>query len=271
MKLTKYSSIASALAVLTTAPLLAQQHTTEVMRAPTFAKAAIGDKAVVSNERAQPLGVVRDHVIDRRSGKVLYVAVGAAENKDAQARLVPFHEFTWSSEQQRLTLPITREQLANMPAYDPRNLPPIDAGDKSGSAEALAGQALEAAAKRPPTLATTMIQKSDIVAASGERFCAARTLILDVEYGTVAFVLGDNKAAKDDPHVIPWPALTWQAPADGQRGRLGLTLTMDVLETAPTLRQGDTSQLDRKAVEKIFQFYKVTPPLAPEKKLDSRG
>ena len=294
MKITKYLSLAPALAVLATTPLMAQDERgtaeekepqAEELPLPTYVRAPIGAKAIITNKDKQRLGVVRDHVIDRRAGKVLFVAVGSDDKKDEPARLVPYDRFTWNDVEQRLVLPMTMAMFTALPEYDPKKLPSIPGRVTDGKPEASdvedvtvgrdkpAGEVRNASARmNHTTLAASNLLGSEVMAVR-DRFATTRGLILEPNQGTIAFVIAASDANKDDPYIIPWRAMTWQVPEKKDMpGHFALTLTKDDLAKAPTLKRADIEHLnkDRKAVEGIFGFYKLIQPIAKDKS-DANG
>lgn len=273
MKLTKYLSLAPALAILA-ASSLAQEGSpvsgqsrpqAQELQRRTFVKASTGATAIVNDEEGQRLGVVRDHVIDLRSGRVLQVAV-AVDDKGNQARLVPYDRFSWSAEGQSLSLRMTADELGAMPVYDPGNLSASDARASGGEG----GKSL-GAMKQGQKLASSGIRGSEVMARQ-EGFASVRELVLEPKLGTIAFVLASRPSAKADPLIIPWPAMTWKGAEEEGRGHFALPMAIDALEDAPELEGGDPARLeDGKTLESIYRFYDLTPPLSDVGKAGARG
>jgi sporulation protein YlmC with PRC-barrel domain len=262
-----------AFAFLAAAPLFGQdgsgitqeeeQHAQERM-SPTFVKAPIGSGAAIDNDAGERLGVVRDFVIDRRGGKVKFVAVGPAGDSKAQAHLVPYSRFSWDPEQQRLLLPINAEELDSMPHFDPMNLPPFDdigrvGGGAGSSPGSLAGEPREAAVLLPDLVSSEILGSS--VVAVGEEFASVRDLVLEPEQGTIAFILASGDSPEDSPYVIPWQAMTWTESGD-DRSHFALTNVEGDLAQAPRLEKGDMSRLVKKEnLEAIYSFYALETPI----------
>lgn len=268
-----------ALAVLAATPLFAQepvgtgprgvQHPERELRVPNFVKAQLGSREVVSKESDQRLGVVRDHVIDRRTGKILSIAVGTAREGGAM-HLVPFAEFSWNPEGQNLSLAKSLEELAAMPVFDPRTFRAVERiGMTDG--ESAVGEAREAAAGQERlNLITTAILGSQ-VASGDDSLGRVGELILNADRGTVAFVLAKKEAAGGDPLVIPWQAVKYETALDGN-GRFMVRIPGDDPANAPTLERADAKQLqDEETLTSIYGFYGVTPPPVPMKGGDARG
>ena len=247
MKHTRLLALVPALALFAADPALARQEgggtaqdeqdQRPTLRPMTFVKASIGSTAFVKNEEGRRLGVVRDHVIGRQSGKVVHVAVGPVDEEQGPAHLVPYDRFSWDAEKQLLSLPLSADELAELPVFDPENLPPVGVSDLAGKdgEKKGEGEAQEAAAaKMRASLASSVVLGSKIMAAR-EPFATVRELILEPKLGSIEFVLARSRGAEGDPHIIPWRAMNWRPtapPAEGEeeeRGRFVLTLTKDAL------------------------------------------
>ena len=275
MKRTRILPLIPTLTFLAAAPLFGQdasgvtqdaQPRSEELKSPTFIKATIGPGAVVADGAEQRLGVVRDHVIDRRSGKVLFVAVGPAQDDKAQAHLVPYGRFSWDPEQQRLLLPISAEELGSMPEYDPMNLPPIGGAGLeggaagSGSRPDRSGEPKEAAVALP-NLVSSEIFGSRIEAVRGKKFASVGNLVMEPDKGTIEFVLAAGDSSQDSPYIIPWRAMTWNDSGD-DRGHFALTVAEGDLAQAPRLERGNMSRLEQQEeLETIYRFYALETPM----------
>lgn len=292
MKHANYFSMIPALALLSTAPAFGQagkdttgteqkpsQEQGQELRLPTYIKAPVGTKATVLNAEEQQLGTVRDHIIEPRSGKLLFIAVGALNTGD-DARLVPYDRFTWDAKKQRLLLPLTAEELRSMPAYDRDSLIASDRADDEVEiddvddemGDEVSDQVGKQTAKKH--VATTMLFGSEVVA-TNEPFATVSELIIEPEKGLVAFVLADSEDAKTGPFVIPWDAMTWEAAKteDGESdSRFVIARSTDELADAPKLERGDLAALKQpRTLEQIFAYYELEAPIAKERKVVSRG
>jgi len=269
-----------ALAILSATPLFAQepvgtgprgeQHPERELRLPNFVKAQLGSRAVVSEESDQRLGVVRDHVIDRRTGKILSIAVGTAR-EGGDMYLVPFREFTFDAESKSLSLAKSLEELAAMPLYDPATFNSAERLGMTDGSESAQGEAREAAAGQGRlNLASSVILGSRIGAGT-DPFGSVGELILNADRGTVAFALAKTEIAGGDPLVIPWAAMQWQDARDG-KGHFLVRIPGDDPSIAPTLERGDASQLqDEGTLSSIYGFYGITAPPVSMKGGEARG
>jgi hypothetical protein len=278
MKRTKPLSLLSAFALIAATPLLAQEGEdftgaentpADVLRLPTFVKASLGSNAAVYNDDEERLGIVRNHVIDRRSGRVLFVGVTATQGDSSRQRLVPYARFTWDVDSERLLLSMTADELTALPEVDATHLEFTGrvgltgaegdfAQDEEDSSEPLAA----AFPREQPNLDSAHILGSEIVA-EVDTFASVSDLILEPSQGTIAFVLARGHLADGNLYVIPWGALTWKAGETAeQQGRFTLESGGQDLSNAPTLRGGDPKDLAQREIrESIYEFYDLTPPL----------
>jgi len=225
---------------------------------PVFVKALTGQRAVIADASGQRLGIVRDHVIDRVSGRLLFVAVTVdQEANSGRSRKVPFERFSWDPEQRRMTLPMTPDDLLRMPVYDEERVPPKDtaAGDEIDGRHDLARRDTPS-----PELASADIRDCDVVLGK-DLFASVDELVLEPKRGVVAFVLATGKQTRGDPLVLPWKAMSWKI-TDGGDGCFDLDLPMDRAGEAPTLAGGDTRSLeDPDTLRAIQEFYGLPPTL----------
>ena len=274
----KYLSIALALAIVPSAPLFAQEadegvlaETTqgESLRLPTYIKAPIGAEATVANRAGETLGVMRDHVVEHRTGVLQFVAVGTARGEDA-AHLVPYDRFEWNKKEGRLVLEMTADELAALPKYDPKSLKKAGAKD----AQAGDGDGARVERKRKTTVAASELVGTTVMARE-DAFAAVSELIIEPKTGTIAFVLASPGTGKDDPFVVPYEALTYQPAskeAQLEKPQFLLDVARESLREAPVLKGGDVKGLtERKALEGIFGFYELELPTAGPVEAGTRG
>jgi hypothetical protein len=278
MRHAQYFTIIPALALLATAPVFGQEagdlegvtpEQVVELRLPTYVKAPIGSKAIVMNADEQQLGVVHDHIIEKRSGKVLFIAVGAEKATD-EDRLVPYDRFTWDAKQKQLLLPMTADELRALPAYDRKTLGAV----VEASAPVKADDAKEETPAKPKeqlNVASSAIFGSSVMAAN-EPFATVGELVLEPEHGTIAFVLASREATEGGPFVLPWQTMKWQAALDTESvNHFAIAWSADKLSSAPQLKRGDLEPLMRAAtLEEIFSFYGLEMPVAKEREVVSR-
>lgn len=284
MKPTELSLLIPTFALLTAPALLGQdgKHDEEPLfnraAVPVFAKATTGPRAHVENDNGQRLGVVRDHILDRQTGKILFIAVGPAQDEAATGHLVPYGRFAWSAEERRLRLPMTLEALEALPVYDPDNIPPLDehglasgGGDASPEGRPLT-ETLEAGARRVRTSLSTSVVRGSRILAMRDAFAEVTELVLEPKRGTIAFVLASTDNIEEHPYVIPWRALTWKVQDETIEGIITLPIGADELMEGPRLERGDTMYLENRSVlEGIYAFYKLPLPLALQEEAQRRG
>lgn len=258
---TKQLTLVPALALLATAPALAQEGggatqeakpQAQTQHTSTFIKAPLGAKAIVENDEGQRLGVIRDHVIDARTGKVQHVVVGAGEGPQAAAHLVPYERFSWNAEEEQLVLALSAQELAALPKYEKMKPTPDGEG----------AEAREASAKPDPGRLTATEIAGSAIMARQDPFSQVGELVLEPERGVIVFVLAGRGAGEQNPYVIPWRAMTWTAAEEeGEQGAFMIGLAKDELQGAPKLEKGDVEKLKEPGtVERIYSFYKLTPP-----------
>jgi hypothetical protein len=281
MKHAKYFTIVPALALLAVAPTFAQetggdagteQEQTQEQRVPSYVKAPIGKRAAVLNAEEVQLG----YVIERKSGKVLFVAVGTDGAEDA-ARLVPYDRFTWDAKQQRLLLPLTPDELRGLPVYDREKLegadhkargatdmPREDGADKPGDDAMLR--------KERKNVASSELIGSAVTAA-GAPFATVGELVLEPKQGMVTFVLAHSEDAKEGPYILPWQAMKYETSVELEgESRFTIAWSADKLADAPTLKRGDLAPLKQaEKIEEIFRFYELESPVAKGREPVTRG
>lgn len=285
MKHAKYFTIVPALALLAVAPTFAQetggdagteQEQMQEQRVPSYVKAPIGKQAAVLNADEVQLGYVSDHVIERKSGKVLFVAVGTDGAEDG-ARLVPYDRFTWDAKQQRLLLPLTPDELRGLPVYDREKLdgadheakgatdmPEGDGADKPGDDAMLR--------KERKNVASSELIGSAVTAA-GAPFATVGELVLEPKHGMVTFVLAHSEDAKNGPYVLPWQAMKYEISVELEgESRFTIAWSAEKLADAPTLKRGDLAPLKQaEKIDEIYSFYELESPVAKGRKAVTRG
>jgi len=274
MYLTKSISLASSVLILAAAPLIAQETKAPAaheshragLREPVFVEASIGPQAFVDDPDGHRVGVVRDHLLDGRSGRVLFVAVTPAK-ETGTARLVPFSRFVWNAEEKRLQLPMSAEELTSLSEYRPeeRGGRGLGSGVDTTSDN---GDPREAAMPRTDGNLSSSTVLGCRVIASKDPFASVDALVLDPERGTIAFVLatgGASKgASKGDPYVVPWTAMNWQESEETAEasGHFAVSIAPDRMAEAPRLKGGAISLLgEKKTLEAIYEFYRVSSPI----------
>lgn len=280
MKPTRTIPFVLALSLLPAAPLQAQEAgdvtAPELQepiekRLPVYVEAPLGKRAAVKNEQGQALGVFQDHVIDRKTGHVTHVAVGGIEVKGEEqtgARLVPYDRFQWDAKARHLMLPMTAEELRKMPAYDAeRYLRKAGEGAGAAKTDDAARKHRDAMNKDGASKSVTATALVGTAIFAGEQeFAATSGLVLQPKTGEIAFVLAQGKSAQDDPYIMPWAALTLQAPearpdAEATPQRFVIDAAPEELRDAPKLKGGELSSLkSRDALARIFEFYGLEAP-----------
>jgi len=215
MKHPKTLALLSTLAVFTATPTFGQERgeasqegaeramETE-RKAPTFIRATLGETALLNDEAGHRLGSMIDHIIDRETGKLQFIAVQLREEV-GPPRLVPFDHFRFDVETEHLILPVPRESLLAMPVFDAEILKTTgELNARAANAEQHAGEAREAAMKKelPRRLAATTLMTTKVFAMN-EHFGSVAELLIDPEHGKVAFVLAHGTTTANDPYILP--------------------------------------------------------------------
>lgn len=287
MKRIQYTTLCSAIAVLAAVPVAAQKNSQnepaklpphEQMQQhgkefplPTFVKAPLGTDATVQNGEGQVLGSIHDHVIDRKTGKVLFVAVATARGDEAKTYRVPFQRFEWNAEDGTLVLPIAEEQLAALPEYV--ETPPMKGGAKAEAMDAGSREKGKAHGMAMPqrgelTVTATHLVGSRIQATDDSKDALGTVdgLVLEPNRGTIAFVLASSSGSMASPCPIPWQAMTWaDAPEGDESGHFTLERAAERIADAPKLEDGDLALLRRpEQLKRIFSFYGMKVPFTAE-------
>lgn len=92
-----------------------------VMLVPSAA--AIGTNVVARDDRTDDVGEVADLIVDVPNGRVAYALVsrGGVLGVGATTVAIPWRSLDWDSQQRRLVLPMTEQQLDDAPEFDPGN------------------------------------------------------------------------------------------------------------------------------------------------------
>jgi hypothetical protein len=264
---TRFTALVPAVALAAVAPLLQPvQETPGKHQGPVFVMATTGARAVVADEAGQRLGIAQEHVIDRSSGKVQFIAVQTDQGQ-GRARLVPYDRFSWDAKQRKLLLPLEAAELEKLPEYDPESLQSLGGVAASSTGAAKAGSGADGGsheAGMPATqdlrnLASSEVVGSQVMAASGP-FASIDGMLLDPERGTIAFVLARGARAGGDPYLIPWKAMRYEVSED-EEGSFALPMSAESLAQAPKLEGGDPSSLEQDGkLEEILAFYDLGSP-----------
>jgi len=241
---------------------------------PSFLSIAAGAKVQIKGAKDENLGLLQDHVIDRESGRVLFVVVGVKEESgDTRSCLVPFQRFKFDAEKEELRLPVSSQEVLSMAEYDPADLQSV--GEmKSGSADSpksgtTPGKAKGDQENDPDVKLVRFLSSSSVIGsgllAENDPFGTVSELVFEPTSGTVAFLLAKGPTG-GDPYVIPWKATTWKAggradATDVKNGSFVLPLAVDEMLEAPRLKGSDPAHIEgKKAIDGIYGFYKLTPP-----------
>jgi len=219
---------------------------------------SIGPAAGIESADGRALGTMQDHVVDRVTGRVLYVVVETAGQSPRRA-LVPFGRFTWDTAKKELWLAAGEDELSRLPELDQKALQELGASGidgvtppaKPAEATAPSREAL------PRNLLASQIRKS-LVLAQGAPFGTIADLVLDPRQGVVAFALvAPNKDAQA-PEV---PVVPWRALQRDEQGRYGLSNAAAQMAEAPALPRTDLGKLrDAAFLEALNKFYRTPAP-----------
>jgi sporulation protein YlmC with PRC-barrel domain len=238
------------------------QQEAEVEQGPPFLPADTGPKAVLSGADGQPLATIQDHVVDRRSGQVLFVVLeGSQPEAKGRRALLPYGQLQYDAKERRLLLPLTPAELAQLPEFDPKALQSLGATGSTPPEKPRQDPGQQEPVPQEPVrnLLASQIARS-AVQARGERLGSIDTLLLEPRRGTIALVLVQrtpSPAQGKGALVVPWQVLSRDA-----EGRFGLDLGLAELEQAPALEKSELAKLaDEQLLEAIRRFHKL--PQAP--------
>lgn len=246
--------------------------------APAFAHVEFGPRAVVNDEQGQALGILKDIVIDRKSGDTLFHVVEVQGDAGAKAVLVPFERFTWSKEKHDFVLRASKTELANLPVFEPEQLqtlrgsgvraPELKTGDAGGAPRGGTDGAKEPASQDEPRDAAMAKEVRNLLASEVSRaavggsngaFGRITSLLIEQRSGEIAFVLVSNAKEPSDggeAHVVPWRALTRV-----EDGRFVIPMTIEELSGAPEISPGDVRSLSKEEIlDEIYGYYHVPRP-----------
>jgi sporulation protein YlmC with PRC-barrel domain len=266
MKLDRSTLLLPVLAALAAAPALSQSDEPDGTPTPTedklvFAKLELGGTAVIQHTDGTRLGVPRNHVIDRRTGRVaaIVIELGFEGDEGHKQVAVPYERFAWNMEERSLLLPMQPEELAVLPVFDPAMIQTV--GARNAAVEAVSSDGAHVR-----NLASADLVGTELLGAE-ELFGAVTDLLLDPQRGQIAFLIveGAVPSAHGLRYVIPWTATEWKAPTDpdSQRGSLLVPMTVAELAEAPKLERGSIRALeDPKTVAHIYRFYGIERPMS---------
>jgi hypothetical protein len=264
--------ILPAFATLAAAPVLAQDaeasdeasaRTREY--APTqlaYSKLSVGTTAVLEDASGERLGVMRNHVIERATGRLLAIVVETGFEGDADHKTVavPFDRFLWNAETGSLLLPMDAETLGTLPAYDPEDLQSVTASPRKA-------RAVEATRTNDKVrnLAAAGILEAKVLG-TDEPFGAVTEILFEPKHGEVAFLVvqGNVPSANGMSYVVPFKAAEWKKPEDpaAERGSFHIGMTVAEIAEAPKLDQGGIRALENpKTVEHIYRYYGIERPM----------
>ena len=263
MKFPRATLLLSTFAVLATTPTSAQEASDSPVTTPTeqapaalvFSTLRLGATATVLDTAGNRLGSARNHVIDRKSGRVLAIVLetGVAGSTGHRTVAVPFASFAWDMEKHDLVLPMQTAELAALPEFDASAIATFDAPPASEAKpiEASANDQPDGApagSTRPRNLASASILEINVLGA-GERFGQVTELILDPQRGEIAFLVvqGGVPSAHGLRYVIPWAAVEWEATPNAEVGAGTFTIPMSApeLAEAPKLESGGIRILEK--------------------------
>ncbi len=208
---------------------------------PIFVAVKAGAKPDVVDATGQKLGKVQDHVIDAKSGLIRQVVLMPEGVTDAV--LVPFTRFAWDPKKQDFTLALTMDELASLQKFDAEKFHKDSATAAEAKAQPMSTEVLGSA-----------LFKSKLMA-QAEPWGSISDALIDPRRGVISLVAVDAGGA--DVFVVPWQSLTRKG-----ANEFALSMAKADLATAPTVKRTDLRALsDKAAIEKIYAFYKVQPPM----------
>ncbi len=215
------------------------------VKMPSLVYAQCGGNALLRGFGGEGVGTIEDYLVDRRSGRL--VAVVVAPRGMLTAVRVPFSSFQEDELEQVLRVPFGLEELRAYPAWEPPT-------PKRQTQRGMKPRAV------PSTLlASTILARP--VWAKGENFGRARSLLIDVGTGTVAYLLVEERlstADPGDPFVVPYRATEWRVGEVQAADGLALRRSSLELVRAPRLEAMDLSALGSRTVgEDIQRFYRL--------------
>lgn len=227
--------------------------------APAFVPVKLGPQAPLLRPDGQPLGNIHDHVVDRETGKIPFSIVESSRPEDKGRRsLVPFERFTWNATKQALELPLTADELAKLPEWDPKALQSLSGlVGKAPAPKEGVPQDASAQKERVKNLLASEIAKSPVTA-GGEAFGTIETALLEPQRGGIPLVLvAQAPLAQPEVFVIPWKASKHDDPKT-----FALSQSLADMEQAPKIPKGDLQPLaDEAFIQSVLRFYKLSPPL----------
>jgi hypothetical protein len=228
------------------------QGTQEKKEAPVFVRAPIGAQAALLDAEGARVGLFKDHVIDRLSGRITKCAVEIqAEGEAARTVALSFADLTWNALEHRLELHGTLESLVARPEFD---------AEKAHGRGQPIGAGLEGDELPKQLLASEIVSAACTV--GEEEIGRIGDLLVNPKFGTVAFALVRSVSRPDEaPLLVPWSKMVWTA-SELQENRTGesrisfaLSLSPDMLDAAPRLDRGDPRSLDAKTLERVLAFW----------------
>ncbi len=245
---------------------------------PLYLRVEIGPKAIVRDPMGVGLGAIHDHVVERATGRVLYVVVEPLARSEEEERvLVPFRRFALDATKRSLVLRASAEELSAMPSFDPDQIQTLRA---TGTTTAVGLEEASAPETEPVTdedekpvvegaeherrvlnlLASRIVGARVLAKDAQAPFGSVRGLLLDPKLGTLPFALihrADGAAADGELLVAPWAALQRDP-----EGRFALDKTIDELAAAPAVTADELLELlrDEQKRDEIYRFYGVTSP-----------
>ena len=264
MKKARKLTTLAAIALLTPAALLAQegreaaprerasQERDAVLRLPNYVRARTGPTAFVNDPGGTRLGTVHDYVVDRKTGRILSIAVAvSAESGKSRSHLVPWDRFAWDDAEHELRLRMAAEEIENLPIYEPSHAKAGERGKPQDGAMKKADMHQVASSE---TVGTKVVVDRKPIASVSE-------LLLETRTGVVAFALAAPPEKQTDPLLVPWQAMSWDKAGEGEPSKLRLSIETEKLDRAPRLEEGNVKMLENTDfLREVYAFYGLMVP-----------
>jgi sporulation protein YlmC with PRC-barrel domain len=236
------------------------------------AKELVGMK--VQNPQGESLGKI-DDVVVLSNGDVSYAVLsfGGVMGLGDKLFAIPWGcmQTAGTGKDTYVVLGVDKERLKAAPGFDKDNWPKLlEAGwcadvDKYYANEKHAPRAIEASAKTADTLTfrASELNGRNVETPTGEKLGDIKQVVLDPSNGRVNYVavsVGGFLGIGDRIVAVPWEAI--KIVHDGEKVKLTLNATKDMLEKAPEFHEGDAAwreMSDPVWIGKVYEYYSVRP------------
>jgi sporulation protein YlmC with PRC-barrel domain len=219
------------------------------------------------DQTGQNLGQIDQVLVDTQRGQIGYIGT-SSQQQPGQKHVIPWNALSVDLQQQALTVQISADQLQQAPTGDAQTVRDMNQAEQIhqfyGVSPYWEAQQRQPMAQQPQQIqqmtqtfeqVTTVdnLKQFSLQDQQGQNLGQVEQLIVDVQQGSIGYVVTSSQQQPGQQHVIPWNALR----VDPQQQTLTVQISAEQFRQAPT---GDEQMVkDPDQARQIHQFYGVAP------------